>query len=76
MREWIKKLTTEPDNSTPCIVRILAILGVLEYLVVAALNYRQHAVFDMQGFSLGFGGLIAGIGAALKLKKDSPDKEH
>ena len=72
MKNFFKNLITEPDNKTFCPVRILAILGILEYLVIAALNYHQHATFDLQNFGLGFSGLIGGVGLALGMKKDTP----
>jgi len=66
-----KDLFTEPDNTIFCPVRILAALGSLQYIALAAANYIQHSVFDPQGYAVGFGALIGGIGVALKLKKDS-----
>jgi hypothetical protein len=66
------ELITETNNKTLCPVRILSILGVLEYIIIAAFNYKQHATFDLQGFGVGFATLIGGIGVALGLKKDTP----
>lgn len=69
---WLKQIITEPDNRTVCIARIMAIAGVGEFLVIAGKVALRTNTFDMQGFGLGFGGLLAGVGAALKLKKDTP----
>lgn len=63
---------TEPDNKTFCPVRIVAFAGVATYFGLTIANYHQHAIFDPQGFALGLGGLFAGVGAALKMKKDTP----
>lgn len=70
---FLNDLLTEPDNHTFCPVRILAALGSLQYIALAAANYFQHAIFDPQGYAVGFGALIGGIGVALKLKKDSKE---
>lgn len=70
---FFNDLLTEPDNKTFCPVRILAVLGSLQYIALAAANYVQHSVFDPQGYAVGFGALIGGIGVALKLKKDSKE---
>lgn len=69
--KFFKDLFTEPDNQTFCFVRIIGAMGVATFFGLTLANYKQHAVFDPQGFALGFGGLIAGVGAALKMKKDT-----
>ncbi len=72
MKKYIKDLLTEPNNQTFCPVRILAILGLLQYLGMAWFHYFQHGVFDSQSYAIGFGALIGATGAALGFKKDSP----
>jgi spore maturation protein SpmB len=67
-----KQIVTEPNNETFCPVRIVSLIGVLEYLGITLHNYIKHAQFDSQGFAIGFGALIAGTGVALGLKKDAP----
>lgn len=73
MRKFLLDIVTEPgeQNHTICIARVISIIGVLQYLAMAWFHYFQHHVFDPQGFALGFGGLLGGIGVALGLKKDS-----
>jgi hypothetical protein len=73
VRKFFSDILTEPDNHTFCPVRILAALGSLQYIALAAANYVQHNVFDPQGYAVGFGALIGGVGVALKLKKDSKE---
>ena len=73
---WLKQIITEPDNRTICIVRLMSIAGVGEFLYLAAKTAMKAGAFDMQAFGLGFGGLLGGIGAALKLKKDSPKEDQ
>lgn len=70
--KFLQHILTEPDNITYCPVRIIGIVGCLQYLVIEAHNYIVRAQFDPQAFALGFGGMIAGVGAAMKLKKDTP----
>lgn len=71
MRRFITQLFTEPDNKTFCPVRLIAFVGVVEYFVLGIINYVQHATFDPQGFAIGLGALLGGVGVALGLKKDS-----
>lgn len=72
MKKFIRNLFTEPDNQTFCPVRLIALVGAGQFIGLTVANYVQHAVFDPQAFALGFGGMLAGVGAALGLKKDSP----
>ena len=72
MKNFFKNLFTEPDNQTFCPIRIVAVMGVVQYFGLSVAHYVQHGVFDPQSFAFGFGGLLAGIGAALGLKKDTP----
>jgi len=71
--KFLKDLLTEPDNLVFCPVRILAALGSLQYIALATANYIQHNVFDPQGYAVGFGALIGGIGVALKFKTNSKE---
>lgn len=71
MKKWLTDMFTEPDNKTICPVRIIAILGSLQYLGMAGANYYQHHIFDAQNYAIGFGALLGGIGVALGLKKDT-----
>lgn len=72
MKNFLRQILTEPNNHTFCPVRIIAIAGALEYLGITIATYVQHATFDPQGFAIGFGALLGGLGVALGLKKDSP----
>lgn len=72
MIKYLHDLLTETDNKTFCPVRIVAVLGTLQYLGLSIANYIQHHVFDPQGYAIGFGALIGGVGVALGLKKDTP----
>jgi hypothetical protein len=71
MRKFFTEIFTEPDNKTFCPVRLIAIGGALQYLGLAVANYVQHHVFDPQGYAIGFGALLGGVGVALGLKKDT-----
>jgi hypothetical protein len=75
MPGWLNQIITEPDNRTVCIVRIMSIVGAGEFFALAAKTALKSGTFDMQSFGIGFGTLLGGIGAALKLKKDSPDNK-
>lgn len=71
MKQFFSDLFTEPNNKTACPVRIIAVAGALQYLGLAIAHYIQHQVFDPQGYAIGFGALLGGIGVALGLKKDT-----
>lgn len=70
--KFLKHWLTEPDNTTWCPVRAIAILGSFQYLVLGIASYVQHATFDPQNYAIGFGALLGGVGVALGLKKDTP----
>lgn len=72
MNKFLKQLVTEPDNQTFCPVRLIALVGALQYLGLTIANYVQHATFDAQNYAIGFGALVGGVGVALGLKKDTP----
>lgn len=74
LKKWLGDIFTEPgpDNHAVCPVRIVAVLGSVQYLAMAWVHYIQHHVFDPQSFAIGFGALLGGVGVALGLKKDSP----
>lgn len=74
VKEFIMNVITEPDNRTPCVARLIAIAGSLQYLGLAIAHYIQHGVFDAQSYAVGFGALLGGVGVALGLKRDSPPK--
>lgn len=71
MKKYLHDLLTETDNSTFCPARIIALLGALQYLGISLAHYIQHGIFEPQGFAVGFGALLGGIGVALGLKKDT-----
>lgn len=70
-KKYLHDLLTESDNSTFCPLRIIAIVGVLQYFAMAWAHYIQHGVFDAQSYAIGFGALLGGTGVALGLKRDS-----
>lgn len=72
LKHLLKQCFTEPDNQTFCPIRIVAVVGIGEFLGLSIAGYVQHATFDPQAFALGLGALLAGVGAALGLKKDTP----
>lgn len=76
MKRFFLQIFTEPDNHTFCPVRIIAIAGAIQYLVMAWANYIQHGTFPAQDFAIGFGALLGGLGVALGLKKDAPKDDQ
>ena len=74
IKKWLGDIFTEPgaENHVVCPVRVLAIIGSMQYLGLAIAKYVQHGEFDAQNYAIGFGALLGGVGVALGLKKDSP----
>lgn len=73
-KQLVWQLVTEPNNKTACPVRLMAIAGFAQYLGVSCWHVYHTGAFDPQAHALGLAALLAGIGAALGLKKDSGDK--
>ncbi len=73
IKKFINDTLTEPDGKTFCFVRVFAFIGG-HYAIFAHAwsTFVQHVPFDFQAFSIGLGAMLATIGAALGMKKDSP----
>ena len=76
----LKDMVTETDNKTTDVIRVLALLAVviglaLQVWVVIRWTGPAPQPFDFQAFGLGLGATFAGVGAALKLKPESPTKD-
>lgn len=69
---FLVKLLSEPDNKTPCFVRIVGGLGMLQGLASHAYQtFWLHVPFDFQAFGLGLAGTLTALGVALGFKKDT-----
>ena len=74
LKKWIFDLFSEPDNSTICPVRILAILGFVWALCMNGWSVLVlKAVFDITAFGTSYGVMLAAIGIALGMKTDSKE---
>lgn len=72
VKDFLWDILTEPNNETVCIMRVAGILGILYALGANAYSTIVHgATFDIQAFAWGYGSLIATLGVALGIKKDS-----
>lgn len=70
----IENWFTERDNETFDPIRALAILGVLEYLVLAAYVAYSTRAFDLQNFGIGLSGVLVAAGAAVTAKATTEAK--
>ena len=70
--KFVRDIVTEPNSDTICVIRVIAIVGFIQFFALASWQYHQHGVFDPQAYALGFGAMITGAGVALGLKKDTP----
>jgi hypothetical protein len=70
--EFLKKLLSEPDNTTPCIIRVGAAISFLYSHALMSWGVIVHATpFDFQQYALGLSAFVAAVGAALGMKKDT-----
>lgn len=70
----IKHWFTERDNATFDPIRALAILGVLEYLVMAGYVAYSTKTFDLQNFGVGLSAVLVAAGAAVTAKATTEAK--
>ena len=70
MPTWLKMLITEADNYTFDIVRILAVVAVVQFLCSELYILIKISTFDAISFGTGIGAVLIATGAALKLKPD------
>lgn len=71
LRAAIFQAITEPDNQTVCPVRIMAIVAFIQFSAMSVWHMVHTGIFDVQAEAIGFGAMLAGVGAALGMKKDS-----
>lgn len=78
IKDWLYAITTEPDNKTPCPIRLIGIVGTVFALVLTGHSvFVLHQPFDLQAYGIGFGALMATLGVAMGVKSDSPtDKKE
>lgn len=65
-RTVLRHMMTEADNATVDFLRVLACLGVLVFLVLAAVN---HASFEPITFGTGFGAVLLAAGGAVRINE-------
>lgn len=68
MVEMIRHCFTGADNRTVDIGRVLWALGVLSFIVFAAIHVIHNHAFDPASYGGGLGGLLAGGGAGVGFK--------
>ncbi len=66
--KFLKDWLTECDNETFDPIRMLAVAGVLEYLILSAYTTIRTGAFDAQSFGLGLGSVLIAAGAAVGIK--------
>lgn len=73
LKIWLHNIVSETDNKTICPVRLTA-LGGTTYAFGCHFysTFIQHVPFDMLAFSGGLGAILATLGGALAIKKDTP----
>jgi hypothetical protein len=73
-RDVFKMLLTESDNVTHDLFRYMALGSILTGLGLSIYAVLEGQPWNMQSFGIGIGVLLAGVGAALKLKGENESK--
>lgn len=73
-RDVIRQLLTESDNVTHDLFRYLAVGLVVAGVVLQGVALYYGRTFSMQDFGIGSGALLAGVGVALGLKKETTNE--
>ena len=74
LKKFLKDLFTEADNHTYDLVKLLALVAIINGLYLASYSVIVKDVpFNFQDFGTGVGLTFAGIAAALGLKKETPN---
>lgn len=72
IRTWLNQLVTENDNLTPDLFRLLALFGVLMFIIYAGFNLAADPkAWSPIAYGTGLGTALAGAGAALRFR-DGP----
>ena len=68
MHKFFKDLVTGTSNLDYEIGRVLALLGVLAYIVYGGFDLFFNARYDPQAFGIGFGAIMLGSGVGIAVK--------
>lgn len=68
MKQALTNLLTGPDNSTHDVLRVCGLIGALTALGLQVYVVVKSGSFSIQEFGIGYGALLAAIGAGLGLK--------
>ena len=74
MKEWLRKLLSGPDNVTPDIARVLALLGVVTYLGLSTWHAIKDHTFDPEAYGIGLGTVLTAAGAFIGIKGHTEPK--
>lgn len=78
LTEAVKQMVTESDNLTHDLFKWIALGGFFTFNANQGYAIYKGMAFDPQGYGIGMGALLGGIGIALGLKKEKrpcPEKE-
>ena len=65
----VKQLLTESDNETHVIFRYLSLFSIAVAIGLSIYSVINGGLWDAQSYGIGLGGLLAGTGVAIGLKK-------
>lgn len=71
VRDVVRQLVTESDNTTHDIYRYLALASFVAGIALQIVSVYKGQPFDFQNYGVGAGALLAGVGVALGMKKEN-----
>ena len=74
MKNIIRQILTEHDNTTHCLIRWITLLAFIEALALEAYAVVAQVPFNMQDFGIGMATVIGATGVAIKMKDGSIDR--
>jgi hypothetical protein len=66
--KFITDILTEEDNQTFCAARVMGVLSVIVFCIVAITHEFTKGIEDFSTLGIGFGGVLGGAGAFLGAK--------
>lgn len=75
MFTMLKHWLTEKDGVTFCPVRMFSLVGIVEYMGLAAHSAIVTNTFDLQGFGTGLGIVLAAAGGSVAAKASTEKAE-
>lgn len=71
MTKLLRDISTLSDNSTYDVVRVLTVLAMIVFLLLACVDVAYKHSFDMMTFAAAFASIVASAATALRIKQSA-----